>query len=606
MIQINDKSQCCGCNACGDVCPQNAISFKIDFEGFWYPSVNLDKCVNCGLCDKVCPIINSDSLKKNDFEPSESYAAQHKNIESLFDSTSGSAFSAFAEKMYKMKGYVGGAIFNDDYSVSQFISNDKKDLNILRNSKYVQSNAEGFYTKVKQILDIGEKVLVCGLPCQMAALKAFLKKDYDNLLIIDLVCLGVNSPKILRGYLDYLEEKYKSKIIYFKAKNKELGWRQLTTKVVFENGEVLYDTKETSYFTNGFVSTHAFSRPSCYSCKFKGWPRIADISIADLWGAEKIVGKDLDNDLGTSLILINSRKGKQYYESMKDSFKEKNISLDSAIKDNPAILYSIPYPKFDRNTFFQDFNSLKFYEFAQKYITLPINKHVSSKKKFINTVKFVYSILKASEINIITLFKNIHYNLFSNKIKTSILRGKYIVIHKNCKINISKNSTVKLDGVFTLGYKRVKGSNLETRLLVEENCTLNIGGRCIIYYGADIELFKGSALTLGKEFIANINSTIICGKEISIGDNVSFGRDVTVRDNNGNHFISRRTFKNERPIIIGQHSWICEGAIVMPGSKIGVGVIVGTRSIVSGKIPNFSMVSGSPAVIVDVDVYWKL
>lgn len=157
MIDIKNKVDCCGCNACGDICAKKAISFKTDIEGFWYPIVDKEKCVDCGLCETACPIIQVDKYKKNDFDKPECYAVQNKNLEALFNSTSGSAFSALAEKMYKDGGFVGGAIFNDDFSVKQFISDDKKDLEILRNTKYVQSNSEGFYLQVRDLLKAGEK-----------------------------------------------------------------------------------------------------------------------------------------------------------------------------------------------------------------------------------------------------------------------------------------------------------------------------------------------------------------------------------------------------------------------------------------------------------------
>ena len=149
MINIQKKVDCCGCNACGDVCAQGAISFKTDHEGFWYPEVDMQKCTDCHLCEKVCPIINVKDLKKNDFPQSLCYAAEHKNLEVVFDSTSGGLFSALADVMYKSGGYVGGAVFNEDFSVRQYISNDKKDLPRLRSSKYLQSHLDGFYKKVR-------------------------------------------------------------------------------------------------------------------------------------------------------------------------------------------------------------------------------------------------------------------------------------------------------------------------------------------------------------------------------------------------------------------------------------------------------------------------
>ncbi len=216
MINITNKIDCCGCNACIDVCNHSAISLEKDIEGFWYPKVDENICTNCGLCDKVCPILNVSELKKNDFEKPECNVAIHKNLEVRFDSTSGGIFSALAEKMYRDNGYVGGAIFNEDFSVKHYISKEKEDLPSLRSSKYLQSDASGLYKNVKKLLTSGEKVLVCGCPCQMAALRSFLRKDYENLIIVDFICLGVNSPKVFRKYLDYLEDRFQSKVVYCK------------------------------------------------------------------------------------------------------------------------------------------------------------------------------------------------------------------------------------------------------------------------------------------------------------------------------------------------------------------------------------------------------
>ena len=605
MIKITTKENCCGCNACGDICGQHAIVFKTDKEGFWYPEVNQEKCTDCHMCEKVCPIINIDELKKNDYQEPVCYAAQHKNLESLFNSTSGSAFAALAERMYKDGGYVGGAVFNDDFSVRQFISNEKKDLDAIRNSKYVQSNSEGFFIKVRSLLKAGEKVLVCGLPCQMAGLRSFLRKDYENLIIVDLICLGINSPKILPAYLKWQEEKHNSKIVYYKAKNKELGWRQLTTKIVFENGDVEYDKRDTNYFTHGFIATHAFARPSCYECKFKGTPRIADITIGDFWGAEKYVGKDLDNDLGTSVVIINSKKGLEFYEKARSVFRDKKIEFNSIREGNQALDISLSKPLFDRDKFYDDLNTLPFIEFAEKYIKLPANTSLSLKGKIRRLAGFCLSVTKASGFNLKTWWQNIYYNFICKQFKTNVLLGQYIIVYKHCILDISKNSKISIyGGPFHFGSKRVKGSHLESRLLVENESILNIGSGSI-NYGADIEVFSGATLELGKDVLFNINSTIICGDRITIADNVCFGRNVTVRDNSGEHFMSRKVFKNKRPVTIGQHSWITEQCIVTPGAKIGVGVVVGTGSMVQGKIPNFTLVAGRPAVVVDEDIFWK-
>ena len=601
MIHITDKVNCCGCNACGDICGKQAISFKTDNEGFWYPEVDKDKCVDCGLCEKVCPIIQADSLKKNDFDKPKCFAAQNKNLESLFNSTSGSAFAGFAEKVYKDSGYVGGAVFNEDYSVKQFISNDKADLEQLRNTKYVQSNSEGFYSEVQRILKEGNKVLVCGLPCQMAALRSFLRKDYENLIIIDMICLGINSPRILPAYLHWKEEQHGSKLVYYKAKNKELGWRQLTTKMVFENGEVEYDKQDTNYFTQGFISTHAFARPSCYECKFKGTPRIADITIGDFWGAEHYVGKEYDHNLGTSCILINSQKGLEFYESTRSKFRDKEIRFEDVLVSNKALVNSLSRPDFNREQLYEDLTNLPFGDFAKKYVKLPAERQTSKLK---NLARFVLGVYRASGWNIRTICQNIHYNLFCKQVNANVLNGDYILLHKHCVLDIAKTATINVKGRLNLGTKRIKGSKLETRLLVDPGAVLDIKGGSISY-GADIEVFLNAHLELGKGIAFNINATIICGDHIQIADDVCFGRNVTVRDNSGEHFMSRKVYKNKRPVTIGQHSWITEQSMVMPGSKIGVGVIVGAGSLVQGKLPNFTLATGRPAVVVDEDIFWK-
>lgn len=601
MIRINKKEDCCGCNACGDVCPKKAITFKTDNEGFWYPEVDMQKCIDCGLCEKVCPIIQAGGLKKNDFETPKCYAAQNKNLESLFNSTSGSAFAGFAEKIYKDGGYVGGAVFNEDYSVKQFISNNKADLEQLRNTKYVQSNSEGFYVAVRDLLKEGKKVLVCGLPCQMAALRSFLRNDYENLIIVDVICLGVNSPRILPAYLHWKEEQHNSKLVYYKAKNKELGWRELTTKMVFENGEVEYDVKDTNYFTQGFISTHAFARPSCYECKFKGTPRIADITIGDFWGAQRYVGKEYDHDLGTSCILINSQKGLNFYESVRTKFHDKEIKFEDIRVSNKALVSSLSRPDFNREQLYSDLSNLPFGDFAKKYVKLPAEQQPSKLK---NLARFAFSVMRASGMNLRTWFQNIHYNFFCKQVNASVLSGKYLVLQKHCVLDIAKTGRINVEGVLNVGIKRVKGSKLETRLLVDNCAVLDTKGGSISY-GADIEVFPNAHLELGKGIAFNIYATIICGDHIQIADNVCFGRNVTVRDNSGEHFMSRKVYKNKRPVTIGQHSWITEQSMVMPGSKIGVGVIVGAGSMVQGKLQNFTLATGRPAVVVDKDVFWK-
>ena len=280
MIDVKNKIDCCGCQACGDVCHAGAISFHSDNEGFWYPEVDKDKCTDCHLCEKICPVLNIDALRHHNKSAPKVFGGYNKHIVIRFDSTSGGVFSLLAQAMYKQKGYVSGAIYTDEFKVVNFISDDKKDLKRLRSSKYVQSNADGLYRRIKSLLESGEKVLACGSPCQMAALRGFLLKDYDNLIIVDFLCRATNSPKVYEKYKESLEARYGSKIVAIKDKNKDHGWHSLARKITFENGQVYYGEGHEDDYRRGYHA-NVFERPSCYECKFKGIPRISDITLGD-------------------------------------------------------------------------------------------------------------------------------------------------------------------------------------------------------------------------------------------------------------------------------------------------------------------------------------
>lgn len=595
MIQITNKSDCCGCNACGDVCSKNAITFKTDIEGFWYPEVDKEKCVDCGLCEKVCPIINIDSIKKNDYQEPICYAAEHKNIEVVFDSTSGGLFSALAEIMYRSKGYVGGAIFNEDFTVRHYISNDKVDLPKLRSSKYLQSNLEGFYKQVKQLLTAGEQVLVCGTPCQMTALRAYLRRDYDNLIIADFICRGINSPKVWLKYIASFEERYGSPVVYSKAKSKEYGWRNLTQKVILADGRHMYETKDQNDFTKGYLRTNAYCRPSCYDCKFKGFPRMADISLADFWGIEK-VDKSMDKNLGTSLVMVNSKKGEVFFEKAKARAKAISVPFETILPGNLALTQSLPPSKVNREQFFMDLDKMPFTELARKYIK---EEPLSYKQKIKSFVKICIRLVRKPYYGF-SLFKILKYNTLRQ-----IFKETYFAPYKKTAIQIDKHANFIINGMFSFGYKRIKGSQLESRLLVEKGATLEVNGPCTVYYGADIEVFKDAKLVIQGGGGPNINFTCICGEYIEIGKNVQIGRGVTIRDNNGGHYINRAGYKNTKPVIIGDKAWLCEGCTIMPGVKIGEGAIIGAHAFVTQNVPAHSIVSGNPAQVVDTDVLWK-
>ena len=433
MINISSKEQCCGCNACGDICPKQAISFETDFEGFWYPKVDESKCVNCGLCEKVCPELHSDELKTNDFPKPRAFAAHHKNLEIRFDSTSGGTFSALAEEIYKKGGYVGGAVYTEDFNAVQFISQNKADLARLRSSKYLQSNAEGFYRDIKKAVLTGLPVLVCGTPCQIAAIRGFLGKSYDNLYLIDFICHSIASPKAHRKYFDYLEKEHGQKIVAFKAKNKELGWRMLTKKSTFADGSAYHGVHGQDLYSRAYHS-NMIDRPSCYDCKFKGYPRISDITLADFWGVER-VAKEMDNDTGTSAVLVNSNKGEKLLELAKRRLIIKEVTLENVEPFNPALVKKAKYPNYDRDQFFKDLDNLPFNEIGDKYFPIRKRKYEFLRIQYRNFRNFLhYTRLQPK-----TVFQFFYLNFFHKAIKTNWKKGHLLFPTPYCVFEISKN-----------------------------------------------------------------------------------------------------------------------------------------------------------------------
>ena len=208
MIQIKDKSKCCGCNACVLICPEKCIVMKEDREGFLYPEVQLEKCTDCGLCEKICPLLKETTLSAERLKSPHVSAAWNKEREIRINSTSGGIFSVLAEKMLESNGFIAGAVYSEDHTVVHIVTNDKLKLDKIRGSKYAQSYAGDLYTNVKHLLDSGEKVLVCAAPCQINALYSIIGKDHPNLITCDFICRGVGSPKVFLKCMDLLEQEY--------------------------------------------------------------------------------------------------------------------------------------------------------------------------------------------------------------------------------------------------------------------------------------------------------------------------------------------------------------------------------------------------------------
>ncbi len=389
MIHIQNKSLCCGCAACANACPKGAISMQPDEEGFLYPHVDSASCVNCGLCEKVCPVLHPPFLP----DMPAAYAAKLKDTVSLSKSSSGGMFTALAQPILEKGGVVFGAGFDKDWNVCHQYAETLKDLDKLRRSKYVQSDIGKTFQQAKQFLDKGRQVLFTGTPCQIVGLKNYLGKDYENLLTVDIICHGVPSPGV---WQKFLEENFSNKpITAIDFRDKTIGWDASYLSITVHGKEVpmlplylrpfkkLFFARKgylfRSLFCLSFFISNLYERPSCHKCHFKGSSRAADFTIGDLWGIQYICPHFYDKK-GVSALLINTPKGKCFFEQIQNSLLYESVPLELLVKYNPYYATSVSeHPK--RAEFFaryqkEPLNKLIPALLSEKILPIQILQHI--------------------------------------------------------------------------------------------------------------------------------------------------------------------------------------------------------------------------------------
>ncbi len=391
MIKIIDKSKCSGCYACADICPKNCISMVLDSEGFKYPSVNNEQCVSCGLCEKTCPII--DKPENNETTPLV-FAAINKNVETRISSSSGGIFTLLAEEIINNGGVVFGAAFADDFkSVEHIAVTEIKSLFKLRGSKYLQSQIGKAYKEAESYLKEGLPVYFSGTPCQIAGLYSYLGKEYENLYTQDLICHGVPSPYVWKKYVEYREKIAKSITQGVFFRHKRSGWKKFSLQFVFKNSVEHIQTLSDDLYMKGFLS-NLFLRPSCHNCSFKTVNRIADITLADFWGVEK-TDLDMDDDKGTSLILIHSKKGKLLLEKINQYICVKETDLNFVKENNSAISKSSVSHK-NRDAFFKKMKNKSIDYAISSCLKIPI--HIKIIIFFKRTIKKILKIFRINKL----------------------------------------------------------------------------------------------------------------------------------------------------------------------------------------------------------------
>lgn len=331
MIDLLEKHNCCGCSSCYQRCPKQCISMQEDSEGFLYPHVNSEKCIDCGLCEKVCPMITPFAEQ----QPMKTLAVINKNDNIREQSSSGGAFSLIADKVINNGGVVFGARFDEQWQVILDYTENEKGIAAFRGSKYLQAKNEDAYKVCETFLREGREVLFAATPCQISGLKHFLRKEYDKLLLVDIVCHGVPSYKVWRSYLDDLNKPIKE-IISVNMRDKSRGWKQYSYKIKCDEGVIFDDFASKSLYLQGFARNY-YLRPSCYNCKSKNGRSQSDITLADFWGIEKL-DKSFDDNRGTSAVIVNTKRGQSFVDAL--DMKCKEFSFDSFVSSNPS--YSRP------------------------------------------------------------------------------------------------------------------------------------------------------------------------------------------------------------------------------------------------------------------------
>lgn len=330
MATVNNPfvEGCCGCGACLNVCPKNAISFREDAEGFAYPSVDEGKCIDCSLCVKVCPVLSPDVERL----PLKVYAAKNRDLQERIQSSSGGMFLPLAREVLRQGGQVFGVEFSEDFrSARHACTSDADGVKRFSGSKYIQSDTGRTYSQTKMFLGNGVPVLYSGTPCQIAGLRKFLRKDYENLYTVDLVCHGVPSPGIWRRYMDETAPEGTASVNF---RDKVTGWKRFSLVMKDSSGKVLFSQREDeNVFMDGFLK-NLYLRPSCYRCPARKGRSGSDLTIADYWHLKKTL-PDFDDNTGVGLVLVNTAKGARLFDSV--DFERVETPYAPASAGNPAI-----------------------------------------------------------------------------------------------------------------------------------------------------------------------------------------------------------------------------------------------------------------------------
>lgn len=376
MIQISDKTKCCGCTACASSCPKKCISMQYDEEGFLYPVVDKNLCVNCGICEKVCPVIKN---KVNSGFVREGVVLRAKNKKTVRQATSGGIFKPLAEWFFENDGIICAAGYDTEFAVVHIIVDSREGeleevLNTYKfnGSKYVQSDLRDIFPELKRKIESNRPVCFIGTTCQVAALRSYLKHDYLNLYTIDLVCHGTPSPMLWKKYLIFQQDKYKSRVVNVSFRSKVYGYHSGgMMQLTFANGKRYCASARVDYMLKSFFKEIA-SRSICYECPFKQVERNSDLTVYDCWHFSELVDGRSDDDNGYTNVIIQSEQGQRLLRNIENKIELYEVDLYKAIKLDGVMIQKSATPHPNRNKFYVDYKNKTILEMVNEFI--PVKK----------------------------------------------------------------------------------------------------------------------------------------------------------------------------------------------------------------------------------------
>lgn len=391
-----DRNLCTGCTACVNVCPQKCIEMIPGEDGFSYPRIDESRCIHCGLCERICPANKQPEKTK----VKAGYVARTKDMENVNNSTSGGMCAAFADYTFSKDGLLYGVGYDENMKVRHFgiDVSQKERVKEMRGSKYVQSDLGTCFSEIKAALDQDRFVCFTGTPCQVAGLKAFLRKDYQNLLTIDLVCHGVSSPMAFRGYVGAMSKRYNSKVTDVRFRNKTYGYHSGTMRVDFENGKKYYGSGRIDQMSKAYF-LGACSRECCYQCPFKGDERYSDFTIFDSWHVDKLISGMKDDDKGYTNVFVHTEKGMQVWNEMKKELDCREADPVKMKEYDGVMIDQSPSRYSNRDILLQAINESGFEAAMNRYLPITAkDKLVERTKKIFHQLGIMRLMKKMKEV----------------------------------------------------------------------------------------------------------------------------------------------------------------------------------------------------------------